>query len=357
MKKLWVPAISVALLCSPASAQDTGLAAACQQPEISAEAREICVAAAQGVASAQPQFGILLAGGNPTPGVAGAAGLRLGFLLRTSVTGKVNLALIRLPDLLADATAQTGRQLNRTVGIPAPALSATGSVGLFPGFDAAPMIRGIGAVDLLGSATWLPLRLLGVEGVEQGSSQLATAGGVRIGFLRESFAAPGLSTSLMYRKLGQLAYGDVCPAPAQTESREVRGSTFEYGSCAGPGDAGEFSLDLTNWSTRVVASRRLLGLGFAGGLGYDRFVSNVSTGFRQPTGEASSFGRIHDQELTSDRWSGFVNASLSAVLTSFVAEVGWMQGAAAIPGYSETRGGFDPATGTFFGSLGLRLAF
>jgi len=247
--------------------------------------------------------------------------------------------------------------LNRTVGIPAPALSVTGALGLFPGFDAAPTARGIGAVDLLGSATWLPLRVLGVEGVEQGTSSLAAAGGVRIGLLRESFVTPGVSTSVMYRRLGQVAYGDVCPTPAQTQSREVEGSTFEFGSCAAPGDAGEFSFDLSNWSTRLVASKRLLGLGLAGGVGYDRFVSDLSIGFRDPSAQTSDYGRIHAQELTSSRMSGFINASMTALLTSFVTEVGWMQGAAPIPGYSDTGSAFDPASGTFFGSIGLRLAF
>jgi hypothetical protein len=337
------------------TAAQEGLAAVCSQPEVSAEARDYCLVAAQALTSAQPQLGILLAGGNPTLGTASTGGLRLGFLPRVSATGKLNLVFVRLPDILAEGTGTVGRQLNRTVGIPAPALAATASVGIFPGIDLLPMVGGIGSIDLLGSATWLPLRVAGIEGVGTGTSSGSLGGGVRLGLLRESFVAPGVSASLMYRRLGQLEYGDVCPSPAQSRTRPAGSASLEYGSCPGGGDPGEFSFDLSNWSTRIAAGKRLLGFGLVGGIGYDRFSSDVGFGFREPGGDF--YARVSDDDLRSGRWSGFLNGSFTALVATLAVEGGWMQGGDPIPGFDAATSDFAPDRGTLFGSVGVRVAF
>jgi hypothetical protein len=355
MKKLMVAALGAVLVASPALAQEHGLASACDVPEVSPGARDVCLVAAQALTSAQPQLGILLAGGNPTLGTASAGGLRLGFLPRVSATGKVNLVLVRLPDILAEGAGSVGQQLNRTVGIPAPALAATVSLGLFPGINVLPMVGGIGSIDLLGTATWLPLRVAGIQGVGDGTSSGSFGGGVRLGLLRESFVVPGVSASLMYRHLGTVEYGDVCSALGVGQSRPAAGGTLEYGVCAGPGDPGEFSFDLSNWSTRVAASKRLLGFGLVGGVGYDRFSSDVGFGFRDRGDDF--YARLTDAELRSGRWSAFVNGSFTALLATVAVEGGWMQGGDAVPNFGGTASDFDPARGTLFGSVGVRLAF
>ncbi len=355
MKRSILAAVIAALIHAPAYAQDTGLASACAVPEVPADARDVCLVAAQALTSAQPQLGILLAGGNPTLGAAGAGGLRLGFLPRVSATGKVNLVFVRLPDILADGSGAIGQRLNRTVGIPAPALAATASLGVFQGINVLPMVGGIGSIDLLGSATWLPLRVAGIEGVGTGTSSGSFGGGVRVGILRESFLVPGASVSLMYRRLGRVEYGDVCPTAAQPQSRPAAGGTLEYGTCPGGGDPGEFAFDLSNWSTRLVVGKRLLGFGLTGGLGYDRFASDVGFGFREPTEDF--YARLTGAGLRSGRTSVFVNGSFTALLATLAVEGGWMQGGDTVGGFNATASDFDPGRGTFFGSLGVRVAF
>lgn len=359
MKRLVLAAALAAFSCTAAAAQDRGISSSCQLSEVPSAAREYCLVVAQAAESAQPQLGILVAGGNPTLGTASTGGLRLGVLPRVSATGKLNFVMVRLPDVLTEGTGRVGRQLNRSIGIPAPALSATASVGVFPGVSLLPMVGGIGSIDLLGSATWLPLRLAGVEGVGEGASSTAFGGGVRVGLLRESFVAPGVSASIMYRRLGRLEYGDVCETPAQTQGRSTDSGTLEYGSCPAGGDPGEFSFDLSNWSTRVAASKRLLGFGLTGGVGYDRFSSDIGFGFRAPEGTGASadyFARVRDEELRSGRWSAFVNGSFTALVATLAVEGGWMQGGEALPGFDATGNPFNAGRGTLFGSVGARLA-
>jgi hypothetical protein len=357
MKRIVLAAVFAAFLVSPASAQDEGLAGVCSLPEVPANARDHCVITAQALSSAQPQLGILLAGGNPTPGTASAGGLRLGVLPRVTATAKVNLVLVRLPDIRSEEASGGIRELSRTTGLTAPALSGTASVGVFPGVNATPLIGGIGAIDLLGSVTWLPLRLAGIAGMETGSANTSLGGGVRVGLLRESFLVPGLSTAVMYRRLGQLAYGDICGIPTQPETRSTGSATLEYGSCPVDSDPAELAFDLANWSTRLTASKRVLGFGLTGGVGYDAFRSDVRFGFRDSSETSDFYARVRDSDLRSSRWSGFVNGSYTLLVATVAAEGGWMQGADPVPGFAATANAFDPAQGTFFGSLGLRLAF
>jgi hypothetical protein len=357
MKRIALATLFSALLVSPASAQDEGLAGICSLPEVPAGARDYCAITAQAVTSAQPQLGILLAGGNPTLGTAGAGGLRLGILPRVNATAKVNLVLVRLPDILLEEASGGVRELSRTTGLTAPALSGTASVGVFPGFDVAPLLGGIGAVDLLGSVTWLPLRLAGIAGLDGSSANASLGGGVRVGLLRESFLLPGVSASVMYRSLGQLTYGEVCRAPVQPQTRQAGSATLEYGNCPGGSDPAELAFDLSNWSSRLAASKRILGFGLTGGVGHDQFRSDVRFGFREPAENSDFYARVRDSDFRSSRWSTFVNGSYTVLVATLAAEGGWMQGSSPVTGFAATANTFDPARGTLFGSLGLRLAF
>ncbi len=358
-KRIGMVLAGVALAAAPALSQ--GLAAPCGDPRVPAGARENCVVVAQAVESAQPQLGILLAGGNPTLGTASTGGIRLGVLPRVSASAKANLVFIRLPDILAESAGGAVQRLNDATGIPAPALSGTVSLGVFPGVSVAPTIGGIGAVDLLGSATWLPLATFDTEGFSAGSvPDFAYGIGARVGILRESFTMPGISVSLMYRKLDELSYGDVCERPAPVlQPAEGDGYTAEGGFCTVDGDPGEFRLDLTDWSTRAAVSKRLFGLGLTAGVGYDRFASDVGFGLRTPclsAGAQGCYARFSDLEVDADRWSGFVDGSFTALFATLAVELGWLQGTEPLPAFDELASDFDPKKGTFFGSVGVRLA-
>jgi hypothetical protein len=331
--KRWIGLLALALGASPAAAQEDGLAGRC--PTTPAEAREICLAVAQAVESAQPQIGMVMAGGNPTLGAAGRGGLRIGFLPDVDVTGRVNLVFVRLPDILATQVGGAAGRFGQTLGVPAPALGANVAVGVFPGFDLVPGIGGMGSISLLAGASWLPFRTFGTRGFDTEAPDLAWGGGVRVGLLRETFIAPGASVSVMYRSLGNVAFGDV-----------------------EAGNAGEFAFDLRNWSTRAVVGKRLLGLGLLGGLGYDRYASDVSFAFRLPPSAppGPGFERIPNADLRSSRWSAFGNLSYTLLLATLALEAGWQQGDSPVPGFGQGAR-FDPRGGAWFTSAGVRVAF
>ncbi|HEV2146385.1 MAG TPA: hypothetical protein VGR37_03120 [Longimicrobiaceae bacterium] len=356
IKHIGCAAAAVALSAAPALAQ--GISAPCESIS-DASASATCFTVAQAVESAQPQLGIVLTGGNPTLGTASAGGIRLGIVPRVSATAKANLVFVRLPDILAGSAGGAAQTLSRAAGIPVPALSGTASVGVYPGVSLAPTVGGVGAVDVLGSATWIPLGSFDVSGFSDDTPDFSYGVGARLGLLRESFITPGLSVSLMYHRLGTVSYGDVCAEPLLggiTEQRD--GYTAQAGACMGGGDPGEFSVDLVGWSSRGAVSKRLFGLGLTAGVGYDRFSSDASFGFRTrcPAGATGNcFARFSGLEVDNDRWSGFVNGSFSLLVATLAAEVGWLQGDTPIRGFP-TASDFDPKQGTFFGSIGFRLA-
>jgi hypothetical protein len=347
--------MALALVAGPLAAQ-SGVGAPCARSDIPAAARDYCYLVAQAVESGQPQLGILVAGGNPTLGTASTGGLRLGMLPRVSASLKANLVFIRLPKILAQQAGTAASTLNSVTGIPAPALSAAATVGVFPGISLVPTIGGVGSIDLIGSATWLPFSAAKVKGFGDAAASASYGGGVRVGILRESFLTPGASITVMRRHLGTVDYGDVCPGLSATPAgSSSQGYTFASGTCAGSGDAGEFAIDLNDWSTRAAIGKRLLGLGLTAGVGYDRFSSNVGYGFRSPTQPTSYYARATDLKVDSNRWSGFLDGSFTILVATLAAEAGWMQGNEAISGFPSTSD-FHPTKGTYFGSVGVRLA-
>jgi hypothetical protein len=343
-------------LGTPVLAQNSAsLEAICEDAIVaSAGAEEECLATAQAVVSAQSALGILIAGGNPTPGGAEVAGLGLGLARRASVGLRVNIVSVALPDIVAQHVPD---ELNfvDSFGAAVPALSADLSVRLLPGWELAPGVAGLGGLSLLATGTYLPFEMFSDE-FEEGN--LAYGVGGRLHLLSESFVAPAVSLSLMWRRLPDLEFGDVCPAgtvPIAGETSEG----VEVGACAGGGDPGEIAFDLTDLSGRAVVSKQLLGLGGAFGMGFDRFESDLDFGFRGSemtgTGSAPTF-RVDDREIESTRWTVFGSLSYTVVVATFSLEAGWQQGKPPITGFSDLGGDFDPENGTWYGSLGARLS-
>ena len=309
-----------------------------------------CAIVAQAVDAAQPQLGILMAGGNPTLGTASTGGVRLGLIPRVSLTGRVNVVEARLPDI-RDTDSGDGNEFR----VPAPAVGANLSVGLTQGFSLAPMIGGFGAIDLLGSVSVLPLELLGDD---FGDNAFSWGAGARVGLIRESFVMPGVSVSVMYRNLGDVSFGEVCkgtegPSPTAPEDPDRRVCTGDP-----QGQFGEIEFGLSNLSTRAAISKRLLGLGLTAGVGYDKFDTDADFAFSGPdvVAGAREIYRFRDVAVDNDRWSAFLNGSFTVLVASLVGEVGWMQGSdAAITGFPNEND-FDPDEGTWFGSLGFRVS-
>jgi hypothetical protein len=343
------------LLASPALGQSR--AVPCERA-VTGSMREACAVVAQAAEAAPAQLGILVARGNATIGSASPGGLRLGVLPRVSASAQGSVVMVKLPDILARQAGTGAERLNRSVGIPAPALSGTATVSVFEGFRLLPTVGGFGSVDAIGSAAWLPFAGGRGEGFGPGGAELAYGVGARIGLLRETFVTPGASISVMRHSLGEVRYGDVCPGIAVIRQGTGEGYTYASGECPGGGDPGEISVDVSSWSTRAQVGKRLLGVGLVGGLGYDRFASTAGYGFRaEPSTlpQGVQFARVGDLQRTTGRWSAFVNGSYTLIVATLGVEAGWMQGSRPIQGFPAISD-FDPRDGTFFGSVGARLA-
>jgi hypothetical protein len=331
------------------------LEARCDHPAVhTADARDGCIAAAQAIVSVQPAVGILVAGGSPTIGTAGATGFRLGFIPRVSAGLRLNVVPIRLPDLLADQIGGPTGGLARRYGAPAPAFAGDVAVSVTPGFSLAPAFGGIGAVSLLGSASYLPFDLF-TDGFRR--SDLAYGLGARVNLLSESFVAPGVAVSLMRRAVGEVNFGNICP-DGVVPLPMVDG--VEPGVCPGGGNIGEFSFDLVNWSSRLVASKHFLGIGGAVGLGYDRYRSDFDLGFRSdqqsPSPEGVFVFRTTEDDLRSSRWTVFGNLSYTLIVATLSLEAGWQQGTAPLTGFRNLQANFDPRGGSWYAGLGGRVS-
>src|SRR5829696_4389422 len=130
-----------------------------QTPECSAYisgARRICAAAVDGTRSYHPLVGVLVSGGNPTIGSAGA----LGGLGHASLALRANAVELVLPDLNYNGSNSAVPASDK---LWASAPSIDGALGLYKGIG-----RGLLAVDLLGSAQLLPTDLIDNFTVEAG---------------------------------------------------------------------------------------------------------------------------------------------------------------------------------------------
>lgn len=360
MKKIWPFLLAGAVVATPVHSQ-SNLEAICGRAEVQAlRASDACYAAVQAAVSGQPALGLVLAGGNPTFGTAGATGLRLGTVPRTSAGLRLNFVGVRLPGIIADDIPGALGDFSERFGAPVPALLGDISIGLTTGLSAAPGLGGIGALSVIGAFSYLPFDALGIDGFE-GSPDFAWGIGGRMHLIRESFVAPAVSASLIRRRLNTIQFGDVCSFSdfQQTSSTSTVPVTLT-GLCAGPGDAGEFRLDLTDWSGRLVASKNLLGFGLSAGLGYDRYHSDLGYGFRAPEPvegtDVTAVYRVARDELESERYSVFGSLSYTLIIGTFGIEAGWQQGEAPIAGFRDLETDFDPENGVWFATLGTRLS-
>ncbi|MQA88885.1 MAG: hypothetical protein GEU90_01440 [Gemmatimonas sp.] len=268
---------------------------------------------------------------------------------------RLTVVPIELPDILVEQLPSGGEAEWAELGVTVPAVGGEVSIGVFDGLQIAPGMGGIGGLSLLGSASVLPFDVFDTDGFDE--SDIAFGIGARVNLLEESFYVPGVSLSLMRRSLSEVRFGDICPSGIITGGSS--GDTLESGTCAGSGDAGEFTFDLTNWSTRLVASKRFLGAGATLGLGRDGYDSTVGFGFRAPppagSGPAVAF-RVRDIDVGSSRWTVFGNLSFTFLIASIAAEAGWVQGDSPIGEFSDFQSNFDPGDGSWYGGVGARIS-
>jgi len=255
------------------------------------------------------------------PGTASTMGMRIGTLPRVGIGIRVSAAETDLPPV---------EHVNDDDDVLFPLGSINGdvTVGVFSGFTVAPTVGGMGAIDLLGSIGIIPLP--GGEGFDD-SSPLTWALGARLGIIRESFTAPGVSVSAMYRKLDDVAYG--------SEDLSDRDAFFR----------------VTNYdvmSLRATVGKRLLGFGLTAGAGYDQYDADVAAVVRDPTvTQPTRTLQLEESGLSTSRASLFGNVSFTLLILNLSAEAGWQQGGDAIEGASDKLD-----KGALFGGIAIRIA-
>jgi hypothetical protein len=284
-----------------------------------------CYAVVQALASAVPQVGMAAAGGNPLPGTASVAGVRLGFLPRVTAGLRFTAVRMRLPDVNDRNFDVGGHESSDLV----PTLNADVAVSAYSG-----MMRGaaagIGAIDLLLSAGVFP----GAGGIE--GTAFAYGGGVRLGIVRETFGIPAVNVSAMVRRVGDVQIGRACPATGLP--------------CPDRG-AGQLDFGVNDVSVRGTVGKRVGRVGLVGGVGYDRFTGSDE----RVTYSTTDFGFTQAEDVSEGRWSAFADLSIPLKVGAVTFEGGWMNGGDPVPGF-DAQSAYDPGSGTIFGSVALRLS-
>ncbi len=324
-----VLAVFVLLPACPApaggqEALDPGLFDLCQENFApGTNGRFLCHDVVVSVQLLQPELGMVLAGGNPVLGTASPIGTKFRFMPRFNIGGRINFGWAEVPDLLDypdNIGDPTGR---RSFSVPVAQLDL--SVGVFDGLRLGTTLGGLASVELLG--TLGAIMLPDGEGFRGNVTGLGL--GARVGILRESFTAPGISISGMYKWHGRVDYGDTAQ-----------------------GDAASFQLDMKALSLRAGLSKSFVAFGLALTLGYDSYWSDVAFVVNPPpagppvalpaTGETVG--------VQTERWSAFLDFSYIVLYFNIVAEAGWQEEQTL----TSSRGD-EFASGNFFSSLGIRL--
>ena len=314
------------------------------------DVRFVCSSVATTLSSLQPAIGMGFSGGNPTLGMGGTLGTRFGLVPRIAVTARLNAAFTEVPDIFEDfeSTLAEGESFDSlpTRGIPVGALQADVALGVFNGITLVPMLGGLGSIDLLGSVAFIPV----IDEVGLEDAIISWGAGARIGILKGGLVAPGLAVSGMYRRIGEVQFGDV------------------------EEDPGEFATDLSTLSLRATLSKGIAMFDFAVGAGYDKYSSDPNFNFSvqcqtddciaasaTPTtdeGITITMAENIEGEIETAAWNVFGNVGLSLLLFNLVGEIGYQQATDILTGEDlEGRALTDEeiGEGRIFGSIGLRL--
>ena len=281
-----------------------------------------------------PQLGAVIAGGNATLGVGGT----LGGLGKIYISGRANLVSSTIPRVDQVTPSTSGARSDQYptqsqfAGIP----QADVAIGLFRGIPLG--VTNVGGIDLLASASYLPsINASGVH-ITTPNGSLKFGGGVRVGIVQESILFPGISVTYLRRGL----------------------PTVDLLSSNSGGDTLHLSnVGITTDSYRLVASKSLLFLGLAAGVGQDRYSSSATgsayIAARSIAGigtAAQSVGPISmKQNIT--RTTYFLDGTLNFLIINIIGEIG-RTSSVNIPTYSSFAGSAAGAAQTF-GALGVRL--
>lgn len=271
-----------------------------------------CEALADAAATLPARFALAAAGGNPVAGTASTLGMRMPGSPRWSIALRASTARAAMPPIgEGSATASTLWSVD-----------ADAAVGLFNGFNLLPTIGGFASIDVLAS-----VGVVSAPDDFDRSSALTWSLGTRVGILRESFTAPGVSVSAMYRSLPDVEFGDPAGGPY-----------FE--------NAGQSVISL-----RGTVGKRVLGIGLTGGIGYDRATSDLRVSYSEFSPLMPPPATAAEDDIHFDRTMFFGNVSYTLLILNMSAELGWQEG-----GDRPADAHEDTGSGGLFGGIAFRLA-
>lgn len=281
-----------------------------------------------------PQLGVSLTGGNALLGT----GSTVGGLGHAKFEARVNGLWGSVPNVqnvpINAGPYQSSNYTTKTqvLGLPA----ATAEIGLFKGIPL-PLTH-IGGIDALVTATYIPDYNGNDVSVKATGGNLKWGYGARVGFLEESLLVPGVSVTWLRRELPTINIAGTVPTGNGTTT------TLQVNN---------LSEKTTAW--RLVASKSLIVLNVAAGVGQDKYESNADVNARVNFGPFSGTrpnAVKMPQNLT--RTSYFGDVTMNLVLLKIVGEIGMVSG-----GTVTTYNKFDrPADKSrLYGSVGVTVGF
>jgi hypothetical protein len=287
MKQLctfFVFALGIALMPVPAFAQNDLTARCTGVPND--PGRRFCNLIAEAIEIGHAHLGIVFTGGNPVPGASSTVGMRIGKLPRAAVGVRITGVGMDLPPI---DDFQGGSDIENFL----PSINIDGTVGIYQGIGLLPTVGGFASFDLIGSVGTVGLSE--DDGFADGRAN-SWALGARLGILRESFTAPGVSVSGMYRRISGLSFG----------SQQLAA------------DDAFFDVDgLRVLSLRGVVGKRIVVLSALAGVGYDSYSSDVTFGGNNPGTVPARFGFTVDA-FSSDRFTAFGSLYWTLLILSVV---------------------------------------
>jgi hypothetical protein len=272
------------------------------------------------------QLGTWVAGGNPTLGQGGT----LGGLGHFAVGVRANVMHATVPEI-DKIQVQSGAPVSsnipssdKWVGLPAVDVA----IGLFKGFPVG--VTSIGGIDALVNVSYLPDVSQRSVHVGASAGRLKLGFGGRLGILRESLLTPGVGLSYMVRDLPTASIG----------ATDNSGNTVSIS---------DYEIRTKAW--RLTASKHVLFLGVAAGIGKDKYDTRASLTYDVDGTTPASPIALH---ISPTRTNYFVDVSFNFLLAHLVAEGGRVTG-----GDVTTFNVFstNASAPRYYGSLGLRVGF
>ncbi|MBK5188020.1 MAG: hypothetical protein JJD97_07225 [Gemmatimonadaceae bacterium] len=270
------------------------------------------------------QLGTWVAGGNPTLGQGGT----IGGLGHFAVGVRANVMKATIPSV-DEIHVQSGAPVSssipsndRWVGLPA----ADVAIGVFKGIPVG--VTNIGGIDALVDVAYLPSYTQHSLHVGAQSGKWKIGFGGRLGIIQESLLLPGVGVSYMVRDL----------PTAELSGADNSGNTVSIS---------DYRIRTKQW--RVTASKHLLFLGLAAGVGQDKYDTRASLTYNV---DGSTPGAPIALHISPTRTNYFADLSFNLLLAHFVAEIGRVTG-----GNVNTFNTFSTAASASrtYGSLGIRL--